>query len=382
MTPRATRWPLRAATGILAAALLLAACGGSGDDAPAAPPAPSVAQADRTEQADQADEAPQAPQPQATGPGPDLRVPGLAVYTKGVDLWLQRGATAELLLAGSQRISLSSPALSPDGSRVAYVRFDQAPAAAGDIGSDIHILDLGAGIDVPVRTHGRSGEFFWSPQWLDDGRLVYSHQVNEATGDGAAYRIAIELIDLNSGSVEVLRADATDPGLSPDAAMLAFVDHPASDHILAVAGLATGGQSPGLARVLLDTSDNLAFFRLPRFSPDGAWIAFLASGDGPLVASRPEAFLVAPLGALPLATAGNGVQDLWRIRPDGSGLTRLTTVLEDTPDYTWSSDGRHILLRGGFGVYLVEVETRVTQTLGPGEFHGTHDWVGVARDPS
>ena len=57
-------------------------------------------------------------------------------------------------------------------------------------------------------------------------------------------------------------------------------------------------------------------------------------------------------------------------------------MLEDTPDYTWSGDGRHILLRGGFGVYLVEVETRVTQTLGPGEFHGTHDWVGVARDPS
>ncbi len=382
MTPRATPWPLRAATGILAAALLVAACGGCGDDPPAVAPAPSVAQADPAGQAEQGDEAPQAQQPQATGPGPDLRVPGLAVYTKGVDLWLQRGATAELLLAGSQRISLSSPALSPDGTRVAYVRFDQAPAAAGDIGSDIHILDLGAGIDVPVRSHGRAGEFFWSPQWLDDGRLVYSHQVNEAAGDGAAYRIDIELIDLNSGSVELLRADATDPGLSPDGAMLAFVDDPASDHILAVAGLATGGQPPGPARVLLDTSDNLAFFRLPRFSPDGAWIAFLASGDGPLVASRPEAFLMALLAAAPLAVAGNGVQDLWRIRPDGSGLTRLTTVLEDTPDYAWSSDGRHILLRGAFGVYLVEVETRVTQTLGPGEFHGTHDWAGVARDPS
>ena len=384
MTPRATPWPLRVATGVLAAALLLAACGGAGDEPPAVAPAPSVAQADPADQADgatepdRADEAPQAPPPPATGDGPDLRVPGLAVYTKGVDLWLQRGAAAELLLAGSQRISLSSPALSPDGGRVAYVRFDQAPADAGDIGSDIHILDLGSGIDVPVRSHGRTGEFFWSPQWLDAGRLVYSHQVNEATGDAATYRIDIELIDLNSGSVELLRADATDPGLSPDGAMLAVVDDPATDHILAVVDLATGGQPPGPARVLLDTSDNLAFFRLPRFSPDGAWIAFLASGDGPLVASRPEALM----GALPLATAGNGVQDLWRIRPDGSGLTRLTTVLEDTPDYAWSGDGRHILLRGVFGVYLVDVETRVTQTLGPGEFHGTHDWAGVARDPS
>ncbi len=384
MTPPATRVVRRAATVVLAAALLLAACGGSDGDPPVAPPAPSVAQsdradpADRADQPDQGDEAPQAQPPPATGDGPDLRVPGLAVYTKGVDLWLQRGATAGLLLAGSQRISLSSPVLSPDGARVAYVRFDQAPADAGDIGSDIHILDLGAGIDVPVRSHGRTGEFFWSPQWLDDGRLVYSHQVNAATGEGALYRIDIELIDLNSGSVELLRADATDPGLSPDGAMLAVVADPATDHVLAVVDLATGGQPPGPARVLLDTSDNLAFFRLPRFSPDGAWIAFLASGDGPLLASRPEDGAAASA----LATAGNGVQDLWRIRPDGSGLTRLTTVLEDTPDYAWSGDGRHVLLRGAFGVYLVDVETRVTQTLGPGEFHGTHDWVGVVRDPS
>ena len=384
MTPRATPWPLRVATGVLAAALLLAACGGAGDEPPAVAPAPSVAQADPADQADgatepdRADEAPQAPPPPATGDGPDLRVPGLAVYTKGVDLWLQRGAAAQLLLAGSQRISLSSPAFSPDGGRVAYVRFDQAPAEAGDIGSDIHILDLGAGIDVPVRSHGRAGEFFWAPQWLDAGRLVYSHQVNAAAGDAATYRIDIELIDLNSGSVELLRADASDPGLSPDGTMLAVVDAPASDHILAVVDLAAGGQPPGPARVLLDTSDNLAFFRLPRFSPDGAWIAFLASGDGPLVSSRPEDGAAASA----LATAGNGVQDLWRIRPDGSGLTRLTTVLEDTPDYAWSGDGRHILLRGAFGVYLVDVETRVTQTLGPGEFHGTHDWAGVARDPS
>lgn len=410
------------ASGLLAGALLLAACGGSGGDPPAPPPpapapaAPaaqaaqatptaSPAPADQAAPADQdpapdqaaqpdqppeADPAPQAdpaapprpavpPEALGVGAGPDLRVPGLAVYTKGVDLWLQRGEQAGLLLAGSQSVALFSPALSPDGSRVAYVRFDQAPGLGGQIGSSIHILDLATGIDVPVLTHGGSGEFVWSPRWLGDGQLVYSRQVNEPSPSGAPYRIDIERIDLAGGTAELLRADAAEPGLSPDGAMLAFTDQPAADHILAVIDLDGGRAAAGSARVLLDTTDNLAFFRVPRFSPDGEWIAFLASGDGPLVAAGAAALL----GAAPsLAATGNGVQDLWRIRPDGSGLTRLTTVLEDTPDFAWSADGRHVLLRGVYGVYLVEVETRITQTLGPGEFHGAHDWVGVVEDPS
>ncbi|MXY78658.1 MAG: hypothetical protein F4Y94_02950, partial [Chloroflexi bacterium] len=319
------------------------------------------------------------PEALGVGTGPDLRVPGLAVYTKGVDIWLQRGELAGLLLAGSQSVALFSPALSPDGARVAYVRFDQAPGLGGQIGSSIHILDLATGIDVPVRAHGDTGEFFWSPRWYGAGRLVYSRQVNEPSASGALYRIDIELIDLAGGTVELLRADAAEPGLSPDGALLAFTDQPAADHILAVVDLDGGRAAAGPARVLLDTTDNLAFFRVPRFSPDGEWIAFMASGDGPLVASGAAALL----GAAPsLAAAGNGIQDLWRIRPDGSGLTRLTTVLEDTPDFAWSVDGRHVLLRGVYGVYLVEVETRITQTLGPGEFHGAHDWVGVVEDPS
>ena len=117
-------------------------------------------------------------------------------------------------------------------------------------------------------------------------------------------------------------------------------------------------------------TSGMEFDSQPRFSPDGQWLAFLASGDGPLASAAPAA-------VLPAAWITNGVQDVWLIRPDGTGLTRLTTVLEDTPYFSWSADGRQILLRGAFGTYLVEVETRVTQTLGPGEFHGAHDWAGV-----
>lgn len=327
----------------------------------------------RDEQASEQSETESAPPiEQPIGEGPDLRVSGLAVYTKGVDVWVQRGMDAALLIQGSERIVLFTPAIAPDGVRVAYVRFDQAPGNISEIGSDLHLIDLGSEIDIPVREHGRQGEFFWTPAWFPDGSgLLYSHQVNEASEGGGLFSVDIEILALDSGVVTLLREDATDPAVSPDGSLLAFVDQPATDHVLAVMDFPSGEP-----RRLLDTTNNLAFFRFPRFSPDGQWIAFLASGDGPLAAAASPDRTLTP----PAATLSNGVQDVWLIRPDGTGLTRLTTVLEDTPDYSWSTDGRHILLRGAFGVYLVEVATRTTQTLGPGEFHGTHDWAGSVED--
>ena len=348
---------------ILAASLVAAACGGGGGTTDA-PPASSP---DSSQSASEPpSSAPVTAPDDPAAVGPDLRVPGLAVYTRGVDIWLQRASDVRLLLSGSQRIALFTPALSPDGDRVAYIRFDQAPGNVGDIGSDLHIVDIDSGVDIPIRQHAREGEFYWSPAWSADGaRLYYSHQVNDAGDSGGLFSIDIEAIDLDAGAVQVLRENASEPVVSADGETLAFVDQPAVGHILAVMDLASGA-----ARTLLDTTDNLAFFRLPRFSPDGQWLAFLASGDGPLASAAPAA-------VLPAAWITNGVQDVWLIRPDGTGLTRLTTVLEDTPYFSWSADGRQILLRGAFGTYLVEVETRVTQTLGPGEFHGAHDWAGV-----
>ena len=363
------------AVSVATAGLAFVACGGRSDETTTAAARgqsqsagdQALAQAEQS----QAQTASEPDDSQLDQPGPDLRVPGLAVYTVGADIWLQRGAYAERLIEGSQRINLFTPTLAPAGDRVAYVRFDQAPGNVGDIGSDLHVYDI-IGLDTPMRVHAQAGEFFWTPAWSADGSyLFYSHQTNqEDDGSGALFRIAIEEIDLETGAVSVVREDAAEPAQSPDGATLAFIDQPAIDHILAVMDLASGE-----SRVLLDSDDNLAFFRVLRFSPDGQLLAFLASGDGPLVSSLPS--------VPPANLATNGIQDVWTVRLDGTGLTRLTTVLEDSPDFSWSADGSQILVRGAFGVYLVDIASRVTQTLGPGEFHGTHDWLGdAARDAS
>lgn len=58
----------------------------------------------------------------------------------------------------------------------------------------------------------------------------------------------------------------------------------------------------------------------PRFSPDGDWIVFASSrGQAPLVGQ------------------------IWRVRPDGSGLEQLTTGDWGHAQPSWSADGRELL---------------------------------------
>ena len=297
-----------------------------------------------------------------------LRVPGRVVYTQGSDIFLQdspRGGQADAdtvdpLVEAEQRTSLLSPTFSPDGSQVAYIAFDESVGLDAQIGSDLRIVGPD-GADRIVRESVATGEFFWTPRWTHDGGgLIYAHQVQLDGGLGA--RFTVEQLDLVSLQIEELVRDARDPDLAPDGAALVVVADPLLDSSLSLVDLSARTQ-----RTLAGSDDGLTSIRVPQFSPDGQAIAFLASGAGPSLSSR-------------ISVALNGVQDLWLIRPDGSGLRRLTTVLEDQPDFSWSDDGRHILLRGAFGTYVVEVETRTTTTLGPGEFHGWHDWRGSLPD--
>lgn len=300
--------------------------------------------------------------------GTGLRVPGRVVYTQGSDIFLQDSpqggqadaGTVDPFVVAEERISLLSPTFSPDGSQVAYIAFDESVGLDEQIGSDLRIVGPD-GADRIVRESAATGEFFWTPRWTrDGGGLIYAHQVQVNGGLGALF--TVERLDLASLQIEELVRDARDPDLAPDGASLVVVADPPLNSSLAIVDLPAGTQ-----RTLAAADDGLTSIRVPQFSPNGQSVAFLASGEGPSLSSR-------------VTVAFNGMQDLWLIRPDGSGLRRLTTVLEDQPDFSWSDDGRHILLRGAFGTYVVEVETRTTTTLGPGEFHGWHDWQGTLPD--
>ncbi|MCY3887588.1 MAG: hypothetical protein OXG19_07825 [Chloroflexi bacterium] len=343
---------LLAAAALLVAGSTTAACGSD------APP---------TEQS-----APSPPQTLTVDEGKAFGVPGLSIYSVGGDLQLERnGDLRKLVVAPSLNVSYLSPRISPDGQAVAYVRLAIFSGSEGvTVLSDIRVAGLDDGGRVVVTPRGE-GSFVWTPQWSPDQEsLVYAHQLNQPDDAGRAFQVNAERVNLTTGESEILVTNARDPALSPDGRLLVFVDDPALAHKLSVLNLETGERTP-----LLTLSDGLAVFRLPQFSPDGAWIAVAASGEGRVVSSQPKSAV---------HSRSNGVQDVWLIRPDGSGLHRLTGVQEDQPDFAWSQDGRHILLRGTFGSYLAEVSTRRTQTiLVPGELHGTHDWRGsLPADPA
>ena len=122
-----------------------------------------------------------------------------------------------------------------------------------------------------------------------------------------------------------------DPAFSPDARQLAFRGYFASgDGSYALYVTGTDGCSP---HMLTKGATN------PSWSPDGAWIAFDTSGGG----------------------------TLWKIRPDGSGLTRIDTGLPGDRDSfpAWSPDGASIAFvhedRIGRGqIWVVRAHGRAT----------------------
>ncbi len=287
-----------------------------------------------------------------------IPVPGLLVFTVGVDLWIQDEQGARLLISAEQDQQLMMPAISPDGRRLAFVVFQLTQAEGTSVGSDLALTSLD-GLDSRVLVeHGRQGEFVWSPRWSPDGAsLVFTHQQSRGG-------IRIAQISLESGTVTVLREDARDPDISDDGSRMVFVNAPfGGDPHLVVRNLTDG------AEIELDPEREWAPrpVRSPRFSPDGQSVVFSAGQFLPQVSS--------------VARGLNGPEDIWSVDLASGTLTQLAAIGEDQPDFVVSDDGRHVLIMGAYGLYLVETPPRdPPYAIAPGEFHGSLDWVGRVSD--
>lgn len=290
----------------------------------------------------------------------DSRIPvsGLLVFTMGVDLWIQDDHGARLLIAAGQDQQLLQPAISPDGKQLAYVVFQLTNAEGTSIGTDLAVTSIEDPQQEIAVQHTRQGEFVWSPRWTPDGRsLIFTHEPAELT-------TRIVRLDLLSREVEILREDARDADVSPDGSRLVFVNTPYSgDPHLVVRDLSDGTE------VVLDPEREWPPrpVRIPRFSPDGKTVVFSGGQFLPQVSAR--------------AMALNGPEDVWSYDLGSGALTQLAAIGEDQPDFAISEDGRHVLIMGAFGLYLVETEPRdPPYAIAPGEFHGGIAWVGRVSD--
>lgn len=287
-----------------------------------------------------------------------IPAPGTIVFTSGVDLWIQDENGARLLIAAEQDQQLLQPAISPDGTQVAYIVFQLTQAEGTTIGTDLAVASLDDPKQVILVQHARQAEFVWTPRWTPDGKsLIFTHEPGDLM-------IRVVRLDLERREVEILREDARDADISPDGSRIVFVNAPYSgDPHLVVRDL-----SDGTERVLDPQREwEPRPFRIPRFSADGESVIFSAGQFLPQVSAR--------------SLALNGPEDIWSFYLATGALTQLAAIGEDQPDFALSDDGRHVLILGAFGVYLVaDPPSDPPFAIAPGEFHGSLDWIGSVTE--
>ena len=224
-----------------------------------------------------------------------------------------------------------------------------------------------------------------APAWLPDGSLVYERRV--LSGSNEAVRI--ERAQPGQPGL-VLAENAFWPGVSADGTLLAMVRFSGTDRLI-VRPLDGGPE-----KVLVDRPQFLSI-AFPRFSPDGAWIAFTAAAEpgiapegGSTLDDRAASArgsprmlawqlpLLGPVAALlgtPTARAHGVPWDVWVIRPDGSGLRRVTSFADDDSSVAWSPDGRWLATFSTEAVHVVAPEGPENYCISNEGGYGAMEWL-------
>jgi TolB protein len=238
------------------------------------------------------------------------------------------GFNAQSVLASNEPIM--SPAWSPDGSRLAYVSFDQKKPI-------VVVQNLAQGTTRIVANFRGNNS---APAWSPDGR--YLAVALSKDGLTQVYRIPAA-----GGDAERLTESAgidTQPNYSPDGQWISFTsDRGGSPQIYRMA--ASGGQA---TRLTFEGTYNVG----PRYSPDGKSMAFvqrdgaryriasleLATGQVTVLTDGilDDSPSYAPNGKMILYEAQVGGRgQLAAVSGDGRVRQRLTSAAGDVQDPAW-----------------------------------------------
>ncbi len=223
----------------------------------------------------------------------------------------------------------TQPAISPDGSTVAY----------GDDGA-VWVVSVVGG---PPRRLCEGG----APVWLDDQRLIISVERDDRTSRLAVINVADawpRRLVVDDGAV----GDEWSTAVSPDGRSVAYVFWLREDlreSRIRVVDVETGSsKTVSQATAMAD--------RFPAWSPDGARIAF--------------------------ASERSGWFEIHVVAPDGSDARQLTQDEADFSGMTWSPDGTRILAtrsrRGRVDLVVVDAETGAVTVLAPGGTWSAPAW--------
>jgi Tol biopolymer transport system component len=281
------------------------------------------------------------------------------------------------LIGAAQDTTLVDPAVSPDGTRIAYTTVLTPAVVPGqntDLGSDIYIANADGSSPVLTVQHGIRSEQIQSPAWLPDGSgLLFTVQRFE----NRKIVSTVQKIVLSTGERTDAIQDAYQPTISRDGSHIAFM-RLAPDYTQSVWVANAGGSNE---RLLAGEAQQLVSFQSPRFSPDGKYIYTGGAGVGSSMQTAPSAEMAVASagagGAAPRVARDGLPEDIWRIDVTTGELTRIVQLQLDSPSLSWSADGRRLFVFGNLGLYAIDPANPTANRIADGDFHGQADWLAA-----
>ncbi|HKE23451.1 MAG TPA: LpqB family beta-propeller domain-containing protein, partial [Bryobacteraceae bacterium] len=239
------------------------------------------------------------------------------------------------------------PAVSPDGSKLAFVR------KVGDYSEDLFVVDLAARAKAPRPLTNRQ-DLLRSPAWTPDGKeIVYA--AGDSTNNAGIYRLRA------SGGVPVRLAgigrDVQDLSLSRNGKRLAYSRDIRDYNIYRMAIPGPGTQAATETKFIASTRYEIS----PAYSPDGKRIAFSSNRNGSrqIWVADSDGSRAAPVTNFDRGYSGsprwspdgqtivfdarpNGAADIYTVRADGGEPKQLTSNPAEDHVPCFSNDGRWI----------------------------------------
>ncbi len=272
---------------------------------------------------------------------------GQLVFSRQGYLWAWRGDKATRLplepgksVVANNTVRLVQPALSPDGSKLAFIRQDETFAdlwVAGADGSAARPLSSNRGSGTP-RSPNFVGRSLWAftPSWSPDGTQI-AYLTDRGTDNLTLW--ATSANNFNPRQISTLAVGQG--GIQRPAWSLQATD-------LAVAAYENGKFQIFLIKATGGTPNRLT--DLPDGAYDPSW-----SPDGKLIAFA--------------AQRGNS-SELWVMRSDGSGQAQLSGQAGRSP--AWSPDGKKLaflgLKDGAFELFTLDIGPNGVAAGGPKQF--------------